>query len=231
MTRLIQLMITVSVSSLFSACSAADPSFACSFERGKWDPNDWTLVKSPRWEPMGEWIQRDTHIENKTPKDAKPAELVSAWAGETYTSMVLKNKCSGDITVRCRLEFADQMAPLIVIAPELGRDKQGRREYREHFEIVIYDKGVNVWHHYHKKGKPSWEKAAYCRFPLKPNVPYQLEAKITTTARGKELTVNIDGHEFGYLDDTLPDTFHVGITGCEGVNRFYDFAIVRLKKD
>lgn len=104
---------------------------------------------------MGEWIQRDTHIENKTPKDAKPVELVSARAGETYTSMVLKNKCSGEITVRCRLEFSDQMAPLIVITPELGRDKQGRREYRRYFEIVIYDKGVNVWHHYHKKGKPS----------------------------------------------------------------------------
>lgn len=62
-------------------------------------------------------------------------------------------------------------------------------------------------------------------------MPYQLEAKITTTARGKELAVNIDGHEFGYLDDTLLDAFHFGIIGCEGVNRFYDFTIARLKKD
>lgn len=61
-------------------------------------------------------------------------------------------------------------------------------------------------------------------------MPYPLEVTISRTARGKELTVRIDGYEFGYLDDTLPDTYHVGITGCEGVNRFYDFAVVQQKK-
>ena len=30
---------------------------------------------------------------------------------------------------------------------------------------------------------------------------------------------------FGYVDPALPDDYQVGITGEEGVNRFYDFAI------
>ena len=36
-----------------------------------------------------------------------------------------------------------------------------------------------------------------------------------------------NGHDFGYIEDALLDSFNVGITGCEGLNRFYDFAVRR----
>ena len=39
------------------------------------------------------------------------------------------------------------------------------------------------------------------------------------------MVVRIDGHEFGYLDETLPAVCYVGITGGEGLNRFYDMSI------
>ena len=65
------------------------------------------------------------------------------------------------------------------IRPMVKKDKKGRAEYREHFEIVIFDKGVNVWHHYYENGKPFWKKAAYSKFVLKPNVKYEVKAKIT----------------------------------------------------
>ena len=48
----------------------------------------------------------------------------------------------------------------------------------------------------------------------------------------KTLTVSVAGHTFGYLDDALPDSFYVGITGCEGLNRFlrlYRASLIRLK--
>ena len=49
--------------------------------------------------------------------------------------MVLIKKVSGNVTVTSTIEFDDRMAPLIVIAQEPGKDKLGRPEYREHFEI------------------------------------------------------------------------------------------------
>ena len=212
---------------LFAVASplAAGDAFQCGFGQGGWDRADWELVKSPRWPHFGDWHQRADHIENKTPAEATPKELLGKRAGETYTSMVLKKRFQGSVTISSTMAFADRMAPLLVIAPDLGRDAQGRAEYREHFEIVIYDKGVNVWHHSYADGKPSWKKACYSTFPLEPNTPYTLTVKLTKTGRGKMLSIQVADRELGYLDDSLPDAFQVGITGCEGVNRFYNFSV------
>jgi len=34
----------------------------------------------------------------------------------------------------------------------------------------------------------------------------------------------------GYVDSSLQEEYYVGITGCEGVNRFYDFAVKNVNK-
>ena len=39
------------------------------------------------------------------------------------------------------------------------------------------------------------------------------------------VVVKCGGHEFGYVDNDLPDSFYAGIIGCEGRNRFYDFKV------
>lgn len=199
--------------------------FACRFAKGKWQAADWTLVKSGRWDRMGTWVQRQDCIENAVPADAAPKELRGKRAGETYTSMVWNRELGPDAVVRTTLSFADRMAPLIVIAPELGKDAKGRPEFRDHFEIVLFDQGINVWQHFRKNGKPAWKKLAYSRFLLKPNTPYLLEVSLKQTAKGRRLVVKVDGHEFGFINDVLPGKYRVGITGCEGINRFYDFRV------
>ena len=140
--------------------------------------------------------------------------------------MVLNKTFGGDVTITSTMDFAYRMAPLIVLAPELGRDAKGRAEYREHYEIVLFDKGVNVWHHSYADGKPSWVKAAKAEFPLKPNIKYRLQVKISQADKGKLVSVSVAGQHFQYVDDSLSDRFHVGITGCEGTNRFYDFTVL-----
>jgi len=210
---------------IVTALAMAGQGFDGSFARNQWKPDNWMRVKSPRWEHFGGWAQKDDCIENETPVGANPKELLGKLAAQTYASMVLKEKFKGNVTVSAKMEFTDRMAPLIVIAPELGKSAKGVSEYREHFEIVIFDKGVNVWHHFFAAGKPAWKKAAYSRFTLKPNTRYTLKVKLARTPRGKMMTVFVDGHEMGYMDESLPDEFYVGVTGCEGVNRFYDFAV------
>ncbi len=199
---------------------SAQPLFETSFAKGKWNKEEWIMVKSPRWSYLGEWIQRDSFIENKIPVSTTQKENPVS-----FTSMVLKNMFTVGISVKVKMEFADRMAPLIVIAPELGKDKDGTPEYREHFEIVLWDNGINIWHHYFEDNKPSWKLVAYNRFPLKPNTQYVLEVKYLRRKTDKILVVIVDGHEFGYLDNSLPNEFYVGITGCEGTNRFYNIEI------
>jgi hypothetical protein len=199
--------------------------YTCRFVAGQWKAEDWTLVKSPRWDRLGEWVQESDGIRNQTPSAATAADLLGKSAAESYSSMVVARTFEGNLTVRTTFTFDDQMAPLIVLAPELGKDAKGRPEYREHFEVVAYDKGINVWHHTWVDGKPAWKKAAYWNFELKPKTRYALEVQVNHSSRGPMLVVKLDDREMGYLDAALPTTCYVGVTGCEGVNHFYDFSV------
>jgi hypothetical protein len=200
-------------------------SYTCRFTAGQWQAADWTRVKSPRWDRLGEWVQEPDGIRNQTPPGATPAELLGKSSPETYSSMVVARPFEGNLTVRASFTFDDQMAPLIVLAPELGKDAKDQPEYREHFEVVAYDKGINVWHHTWADGKLAWKKAAYWNFELKPKVRYALEVQVNHSSRGPMLVVKLDDREMGYLDTSLPTKCYVGITGCEGVNHFYDFSV------
>jgi len=215
------MMILMAVVVALVVQSARTEDLAWKFTPDGWKSEEWILVKSPRWAYFGQWVQKPDHIENEVPADAKPVEWQGKRAPETYTSMVNSKRFTGDIRVTATTWFTPEMAPIIVLAPELGKDRAGRAEYREHFEICIYNKGVNVWHHLYKDGKPSWKQAAYARFELKPETPYLLDVEI----KGKRMIVRIDGHEFGYLDESLPAQYHVGVTGCEGLNHFYNMSI------
>ena len=64
---------------------------------------------------------------------------------------------------------------------------------------------------------------------MEPNLQHEIKVTISPTPKGKMLSVFVAGHEFGYIDDSLPNKVCVGITGCEGVNRFYDFAVEKEK--
>ena len=150
-------------------------------------------------------------------------ELQGKYAAETYSCMVYKKKITGDVTVTSTMAFAYKMAPLIVLASDLSENAKGQKQCSERFEIVIFDEGINVWRHFVKDGKLTYRKAAFASFRLEKDTKYRLEVKKT----GKTLTVAVAGHTFGYIDDALPESFFVGITGCEGLNRFYDFTVRR----
>jgi hypothetical protein len=210
---------------LISGAAWCGDAYTCRFVAGQWKAEDWTLVKSPQWDRMGEWVQEAEGICNQTPPAATPEELRGKSSPETYSSMVVARPFEGNLTVRTTFTFDDQMAPLIVLAPELGKDAKDRPEYREQFEIVAYDKGINVWHHTWAEGKQSYKKAAYWNFELKPKTRYVLEVQVNHSGRGPMLVVKLDDREMGYLDTSLPTKCYVGITGCEGLNHFYDFSV------
>ncbi len=195
-----------------------------SFARGKWDKSDWIVVKSPRFNYMADFVQMDDHIINQTP-DLPDEVIFKKHISRVYSSIMHKRLFKGDCTIRATMSFDHRMAPLIVIAPVIGSSANGEAEFREHYEIVLYDQGINIWYHGWKDGKPYWYKAAFMEAEYKARKPYTLEVKLETTRKGRMMTVSCDGKTFGYMDFDLPESYYAGITGCEGRNRFYDFSI------
>lgn len=215
------MMMGVSLSAALPVKDGAPLTYSCRFARNAWNADDWIMVKSPRWAYVGRWVQNADHIVNATPAGATDKDLAGAGATETYTSMVLKPKVGGKVTIACTMSFDDKFAPLVVLADTLGADDKGNPEYRNHTEIVAYNGGINIWQHYYRDGKPSWVKLAWCDFELKPKTKYEMKV----TVNGKQIQVTVAGRTIGCTDTDLPDLFHVGLTGCEGKNRFYGFKV------
>lgn len=202
--------------------------FSTTFEDGKWDRSLWLNVKSPRLDYVGEMVQHGDHIVNKVPN--LPDETIfKKHSNDVYAALVLNRKFTGNAVISSRMSFDHRMAPLIVIAPELGKSKDGIPEFREHFEIVLFDDGINVWRHLYKDGKASWYKAAYLKTSYVPKTAYDLQVELRFVKQGCLMILKCDGKEFGYLELNLPDSYYVGIIACEGRNRFYDFKVTQPK--
>lgn len=183
-----------------------------SFGRGQWDPSDWWMVKGPRWDHTNEWIQESDHIRTDGPETV---------AGQTYTSMVWRHSIEGDVEIRSTMSFDERMAPLLVLGPEPAAIEGGIREYREHLELVLFDEGINLWHHTWANGEPAWTLPANWRFPVEARRKYALGL----ARRGDRLLVSLDDAPVGEHTLALPGPQYAGITGCEGTNRFYDFSL------
>ena len=51
---------------------------------------------------------------------------------------------SGTVTITSTMAFVCEMAPLIVLAPDLHENAKEQKERRDHFEVVIFNEGVNI---------------------------------------------------------------------------------------
>lgn len=200
-------------------------SVGVSFTPGAWSSNDWILVKSPRFKYLHGFVQKADGIENECP-DISGELIYKKHCNAVYSAMVWKQKASIGQTVSSTMNFDWRMAPLIVLSKDLGKTDAGESVFGEHWEIVLYDKGINVWHHMIRDGKPFWYKAASLQADFEKNTAYNLEVSVVKNRKGvKEMTVKCGGREFMYVDHDLPETFYAGIIGCEGRNRFFDFKV------
>ena len=146
-------------------------------------------------------------------------------APDTYASMILRRKINGSSVISSTMAFDQLMAPLILITPEYAADAGGRPEYRNHWEIVLYNDGINVWQHTWNAENSTLRLAAYCKGTFQPCTRYRLQVELGFHPAGKELKITCDDTVFSFFADALPDAYYVGLTACEGVNRFYDFQL------
>lgn len=194
----------------------------CSFGQGRWDAGEWLFVRSPRWTDMSHWVQTEDHIANFLPDDIRPEDMQMGRdrTGETYISMLWKEPVLGSAKVTTVCAFDGRMAPLIVFSRELSP------VHHDHVEVVLYDRGVNIWHHYFQDGKPSWKLLGFIDADLKIGEIHTLSSSLYVTKKGWFITGECDGKSFGCrLDTDWPEQYYVGLTGCEGKNRFYNFKL------
>ena len=196
-----------------------------SFAPGAWSSNDWIVVKSPRCNYVHGFMQKEDGIENECP-DVSGEEIHQKHFNDVYSAMVLKDRVGVGQSVSSTMSFDWRMAPLIVLVENLDKSETEVPTLGDHWEVVLYAEGLNVWRHSTKDGKPFVYRTAYLKVPLNKGERYNLEVNVVKTSKGlKEIVVKCGGHQFGYVDNDLPDSFYAGIIGCEGRNRFYDFKI------
>ena len=82
---------------------------------------------------------------------------------------------------------------------------------------------------YYRKdfSKALWRRAAFVNVPFEANTKYTMEAKVQFTSKCPVLTVTCNGVKFGCMLPELKRGFYAGITGCEGINHFYDFKLTK----
>lgn len=215
--------------------AAAQSIYAARFEPGQWDQADWIEVKSPRFDQINAWVQRDTHIENARPADAPRERLISG--RDSYASMVLAEPIDTreGVRVSSTMLFEHRQAPQIVLANEIARGEDGTPEHREHLEIVLFDEGVNIWHHDYEAGEAHFRLVAFSRFDLESDVRHEMHVTINRPrgrmrdpGAGRMLTIEVGEHSFAYYAPTLESELYAGIIGCYSANHFYDFTVSAL---
>ena len=184
------------------------------FSNGKWSMDDFFFCYSPLWKSRKEFLQEENSITNNY-DDGKPH----------YISILTKEKYKTGVHLRAKCSFQSFGAPLIVISGDVSPNEAGEMQYGLHFEAVAWYKGLNVW-----RVIPWPERVVRpIHSTLIGTDDFTIEndavVEIDVVVREKELYVGIDGHYITVPHDEIPETFHVGITACEGFNRFYEFSI------
>ena len=195
------------------------------FSRGKWDPSAWLTFKSLRWEYTHGFEQMDDHIVNESPSGMSDEDLYANHVTDVYSSIVYPVKLSGTVEISSTMSFDHLMAPLLVLTPELDTDDKGRHAFKRHYEVVLYNEGLNVWHYTYENEKLAWHLAAFARTKFDPKKRYELKVTMAKGKKEMRMTVTCGGVTFGFEDPDLPESFYAGVTGCEGRNRFYDFKL------
>ena len=189
---------------------------AYNFGKNKWNKDDFFYAYSPAAKAHKKFIQDGDCIRNSYNEDISDYD---------YISIVTKEKFSSPVTIRTKCSFESFGAPLIVLSDDISKNADGTNIYGLHFESVAYEEGGNVWH------IVPWPERKECprrssligktRFPIDDNSLIDIEI----TIQGNQIISTINGNDFIVTHDDIPEKFHVGITACEGINRFYNFSV------
>lgn len=160
------------------------------------------------------FVQREDGIENCSLGDGKHFAYISAAYNEPL---------SVGASAALEASFESYGAPLITLANSIGKDAEGHPFYGDHYEIVLYEGGCNVW--FVAKAPEGDARPFVSENPLRLYFSIKDGEKVTlkvkTGTRKGFLSVALCGHCFEIPVPHLAEQFYVGFTACEGINRLY----------
>lgn len=187
------------------------------FARDQWNMEGLVYAYTNRFTETPVFTQQDDCVENKLCGENKYGfEQISLFEAKKYEAGVR-------ISTRC--SFDKYGAPLINIAEDLVPDANGNLRFGNYIEIVLYERGVNVWKLYMQDGAVKVQNLLRVEFPLADHEIHTLTTEITD----KTLTIYADEHKIQLHVPELYASFYLGITACEGINHFYSMEIEEIK--
>ncbi len=178
--------------------------------------SDFFYCYGPHAETNKEFIQETDCVRNSFNPDIDYYD---------YISVITKEKFGVGTKLTTECDFEKFGAPLIVISDDITTDSEGVKRYGLHFEVVAYVSGFNVWHIVPDPANTERPIAptlvAEGRFPIEEGSRVTLSVEVAENA----LIIDVNGNKSFVEHHDIPKTFHIGITACEGVNRFYSITV------
>jgi len=137
--------------------------------------------------------------------------------GCDFTSILLKDRYGEGTRISFSASFESYGAPLLMIAEDLEKDGDGNLRFGHYQEVALWENGFNVWDIH--KGESGFNIEWLLRndFPLAPGQRHE----VTVELRKKRLKIRVDDRSCELYVPSLPEKVYLGITACEGINRFY----------
>ncbi len=176
-----------------------------------------THAYSTRFEPMPGFSQAKDCIENVP-------TTVNVEGGYAYVSLVTKEKLTPGVKLSARCSFENAAAPLFVLAKDLT-EKDGLLYYGDYLEAVIWKNGINAWNLWtDETDTVQIRNLMELKMPVEQGSIHEFSLEI----HKDRFVIGLDGLKVSLYCGDIYDNFHLGITGCEGLCRFYDMEISTL---
>ena len=187
------------------------------FARDQWNTDDMTYAYTYRFNETPVFTQQDDCVENKRCSDNK--------YGFEQITMLTKEKHRAGIRISSKCSFDKYGAPLFMLTDQLTKDENGNMRFGDYFEVVLYERGVNVWFLHREDGEVKVQNLLRVEFPITAAEIHTL----TTEIKEKTFVIYADEHKIQLHVPNLFESFHIGITACEGINHFYTLDLEKIE--
>ena len=183
------------------------------FSKGCWEEKEFTTCYSFRFTETPRFTQEADHIRTAVnPEHREGFDNISLLTRDTYTAGVTA-------TLHCAFEGLG--CPEIILAEKMETCEDGAVRYGACFETVLWKNGINVWRHYREEGRCFWHLRMGLEYPVEEGKIHELRVQVLE----QTLVIWLDGQKTTLRTEDLPKSFHMGLTGCEGIVRLYDWKV------
>ena len=185
--------------------------------------NELFYAYSPQSRTTNKFAQYNGYIANKEMPVANESERTLN--DFEHISLLTKQTYGVGTTITLECDFDNFGAPLLLLTNDLITIN-GVQSYDRHVELVAFENGLNVWDITYAPDKPERHfiapiKTAFKRFEIDANERIFITAKILENG----LLVTVNGETLQVEIPNMPQQAYVGLTACEGINRFYTLKI------